>query len=210
MYPLPNNQVIISKKSDDSDLRYQTSIVGNKPGKFILIDNPLVNGLPLFKVGDKVVIRYLAEGIVFGFESGIISVINTPCTLAFLDIPSSIEEKSLRRSSRINTFLFGKITFSGTDILGAEKLKTKEVMILNLSSEGCMISVSEDFSQGEKVQLNFDLPNGKKVQISNCVVRRIEKSKKDFFYGVEFVNLDLDSKTSIEEFVELCRSYPNR
>jgi c-di-GMP-binding flagellar brake protein YcgR len=184
--------------------------VGLKHGKFLLIDNPLVNGNPYFNTDDKVIIRYLGDGTVFGFESRIISVTDIPCTMAYISYPNSIEEKSLRRSTRINTFLMGKVTFSEANVLGSGKPKKRESLILDLSIQGCMISVSEQFQEGHQVQIEFNLPNGKLVQIHDCVIRRVEKNKIDYFYGIEFINIDMQTSSVIEDFVKLCKVYSNK
>jgi c-di-GMP-binding flagellar brake protein YcgR len=203
-----HKEIIIQKKSNDEPtLRYQSSLVGFKMGKYVIIDNPLVNGEPVLNAGDTGIVRYLDDGTVYGFESVILSIITFPSCLAFMKFPASIEEKALRKSIRVNTMIAVKVYLAKENIIPIDKPRSREGIIVNLSDTGCLLSFSEDLVSGNEMKLEMDLPNVGQMVIPKCVVRRVDKNKNGNMYGLEFMSLELSKKDTLTDFVSFCMSY---
>ena len=201
-------EIIIEKKSGGSQpIRYQSSMVGFKLGKYVILDNPLVNGIPLLDAGDTGIVRYLDDGTVYGFESEILSTIKMPTCLAFMRFPASIEEKSLRKSSRVNTMIGAKICLLKENNVPTDKPRFRDGLVVNLSENGCLLSFSEELESGEQMKLELDLPNVGTMVIPKCIIRRVEKSRNGNMYGLEFVGLELSKKDTISDFVSFCMTY---
>ena len=206
-YGFQSKEIVVQRKGDNSTIRCQSVIIGSKVGKYVIIENPIVNGSPLLCINDVGIVRYLDKGTVYGFESNVISVLTMPGCLAFLKFPPSVEEKSLRKNIRVRTILGAKISLYSPREIASGQTKVRDGVIVNISETGCLLSYSEEFHQGAELKLDIDFPQIGRITIPKCIVRRIEKNKANYLYGMEFANLELSKRDAIADFVSFCQSY---
>ena len=89
------SQLVVSLEGVES--RLNSTMVGWDTGKYLIITTPRKQGIgsKLFE-GNSVIIRYIQSGIVFGFQSRILSTINNPVPLTFISYPTIVERRELR------------------------------------------------------------------------------------------------------------------
>jgi Flagellar protein YcgR/PilZ domain len=171
--------------------RTKTKVLGWSESEYLIVASPTINGRRVMhQQGKKVVVRYVLRGTVFGFASHVVAVTQSPTHLWMLEIPDRAESRNLRRSERINTYLFA-------DTNTGERLK-----VFNLSEVGALLMGDRLVRAGEPVKLNFTLPNGARVENMSAIVRRAEPGAHGIGLGVEFTDDEKPQRRVIGEFVE--------
>ena len=117
---------------EGTKIRFKSNLVGVERDAYLIVKTPNMPGIGnKITAGDTVIVRYLSEGSVFGFESVIEGSIVRPARLIFIKYPKFVECKSIRRFKRISC----NIPATG-DINGAEF----KGMIVDISKGGCRFS----------------------------------------------------------------------
>lgn len=124
----PGTELMIEVEGVYGHLR--SELVGRRTGHYLLIRTPA--GPPgfaskLYK-GNTVIVRYLEEGSACGFQTSIISTINEPEPLTFIECPRLVQEKTMRDARRLETYLLCK---------AAVHNQTVDGHIIDLSRSGC-------------------------------------------------------------------------
>jgi len=158
--------------------KIKTKLVGYVSGEYLVVATPKVNGIPVNygASNNTLVVRYLHEGSVFGFQTAALRMIGAPFYLTFLRYPESIEEVSLRRNPRISVVI---------PIERDDGDKESEFLI-NLSENGALLKLKKPVGIDDTIYLMFALPNGKVMQDLECRVRRVEMNSAQILAGVEF------------------------
>ncbi|NIA09116.1 MAG: hypothetical protein GWP10_05010 [Nitrospiraceae bacterium] len=194
------------------DFKLKSTLIGIKPDKYLIIEAPLTSpygniGHKFFQ-GNKIIVRYLYKGTVFGFQSELIEEMYVPLRLLFIKYPVIIEEHNLRVQKRIDCFLPIKIKF---------KDKIKEGIILDISEGGCccvskkaatdkeLISVQID----EEVTLKCQFPGIEGEQAISGKVKTIKRDKQQMTLGVMFSEIDPKIKDAIAQYVLAIRKMTN-
>ena len=140
------------------DAKIKTKLIGMETWEYLIIKAPVgYAGIRSKMVeGNKVVVRYVQEGNVYGFEAFILAVINKPTSLLVIDYPSAVVEKTLRKSERKDCYINCMIEIDGKETEGA---------LVDISTTGCrciapnLNSVDVQGPQiGSNVTLVFDSP----------------------------------------------------
>jgi c-di-GMP-binding flagellar brake protein YcgR len=81
--------------------KWTTTIVGMRKGRFIILDVPKVNNLPvLFEDNSHWSVNFIRQGSVFSFESRVLSSLARPVPLVFFTFPDAVEVANLRTEKR--------------------------------------------------------------------------------------------------------------
>ena len=107
----------------------------------------------------------------------------------------------------LKTFLTAKVFLAPGKTITRDETQTVKGIILDLSETGCLLSFCKDLNRGNKIGLDFELPNGGIIRKANGIIRRVEKSADTFTYGIEFMNLEVASRDLIAGFVSLCQDH---
>ena len=158
--------------------KVKTKLVGYSNGEFLIIKTPRIQGVSISNAKglNALVVRYLHDGSVFGFQATLLRLIGPPFYVCFLSFPTKIEEISLRRNPRIAVV----IPFEW-DGKGDETDR-----ILDLSANGSLLHLSKSVEYGDTINISFVLPDGMAVTDLKCTIRRIEASSDRVLAGVEF------------------------
>jgi DNA-binding response OmpR family regulator len=70
----------------------------------------------------------------------------------------------------------------------------------NISNSGILLETNEVIEKGERVTCSFFLYNDL-ITLDGKVVRISEKVNKQFYYGIQFININLATQNRIEEFI---------
>lgn len=140
------------------DAKIKTKLIGMETWEYLIIKAPVgYAGIRSKMVeGNKVVVRYVQEGNVYGFEAFILAVINKPTSLLVIDYPSAVVEKTLRKSERKDCYINCMIEIDAKETEGA---------LVDISTTGCRCiapninPVDKQVPQiGDSISLVFDSP----------------------------------------------------
>lgn len=162
--------------------KLKTTLVGYSTGEFLVLKTPRVQGASISssKGLNQMVVRYLLDGSVYGFQSTLLRMLGPPFYVTFISFPTRIEEKTLRRNPRIPVVIpcawYGKEDNEGD---GNDR-------IVNLSADGSLLHLNKSVVYGETINISFVLPDGEPVVDLKSTVRRVEVSSDRVLVGVEF------------------------
>jgi len=183
----------------------KSSIVGIERGKYLIIKTPAIAGVntKLFKK-NHIVVRYLCDGVLFGFHCTLIALLKDPFQLSFLSYPEIGDTINLRKHDRISCLLSGEL------LVGEWRCKcvTSDIGIggcriaLNLSMEDNMNRIMV----GESLQLSIQTPNANDFIHVTSIARSISLDEKNVIVGLQFekaINQRIDAYAP-DKIKELC------
>jgi len=183
-------QIFLELSQEMNDLRAKSSILGWSSPTHLMISYPMVdNKLLLAPIETEAVVRYLLDGIVYGFTTKIIDKQQKPLPMWILTYPDVVETKTLRRSPRITI----KLPVTYNDHCNA--------CTIDLSAHGALLSVSDKMSIGQSLKLNFQLPDGGMINELRAEVVRLQESRDGAMIGVNFADDDPEKIARISRYL---------
>ena len=140
------------------DAKIKTKLIGMETWEYLIIKAPVgIAGIRNKMVeGNKVTVRYIQEGSVYGFEAFILAVIDKPVSLLIIDYPHAVAEKSLRKTERKDCYINCMISIDDKESEGA---------LVDISTTGCRCIApniyTPDLSSpkiGTNITIVFDSP----------------------------------------------------
>jgi len=182
-------------------------LVGVVQDRFVVVTIPrsnlrIDNALFLEK---QIIVRYLNEGALYGFQSQIVDTITRPIPLMFLSYPKVVSRQEIRRYKRVDCFLPSSAELSG---------KASDGAIVNISRGGCLFvadkphgngfsKVDEGAKLGVSISLSEEVA-GKKAQ---AVVRSHNEKSDMILLGLEFEEIDPEIQMAIDSYVRKVDQY---
>lgn len=190
------------------DLRLKSELVGMGGKDYLIIKfshNAITGSFRSKQVLESpLVVRYLYDGTVFGFESMIENVVSSPAKVAFIGYPTSIEEHNTRTSPRYDCVLPAVITVEGGEFEG---------VVVDLSANGCRCVIRESrerpdelsaaFGMDTETGISINLPGvTEKVDIKG-LVRNITHDSDSICFGVMFADVAETARAHVEKYLSL-------
>jgi hypothetical protein len=186
--------------------RFKTAFVGMVPDEYLIIRTPSIPlhapfGSIKYKLfpGNRILIRYLYTGKLFGFESKLIEAVFGAIKLLFIAYPKIIEDYDLRSEERLACFFPAKIGLKDQERHG---------VILDISRKGCRCLVK---NQGDEKQLpvqiqdtvtlTFQLPGVEGEQVVSGEVKNITKDQQGMAFGVAFKGATSEIQQAIDQYI---------
>ena len=177
--------------------RITTKLIGMDAGAYLILQpqNPAKLIDQVFK-GKEVVVRYLSDGAVFGFESKVIDFMLQPARLLFLTYPSKVQSCEIREHKRYDCLYDAQLVLAGAPRRG---------VVANISMGGCQF-VTEDLDEEQTahikvedgVTLSFQPPAGVPVESLAGEVRNVKRSNGSRSeIGIRFINLQGDKRNAL-------------
>ena len=124
-------------------------LIGMKVGGYLIIgiSGAKPDNIPL-AVGEDVQVRYVNQDNIFCFSSQVISVLDQPDTLLFLQYPVLVENCNIRGHKRVDCFL-------PVDVVSGKQ--TGPGLVLNVSPRGCLCQVGQEqqWEKTDRIKLVF-------------------------------------------------------
>jgi hypothetical protein len=187
---------------DSIEHRFNSIFVGAVQNDFLIFKTPVSGHIFSIRTntfaGQKMVIRFLACGTVYGFQAHLIEAVASPEKLMFVSYPDNMASHNLRNSRRLECFLPARLTIDGKDYPG---------IVIDLSELGCRFSTSgggaETFPEdiAGNVLLNLLMPGLEKELKIYGLPRNIERNGKIVSVGMKFQDVDDDTKSRIRDYV---------
>jgi c-di-GMP-binding flagellar brake protein YcgR len=176
------------------------SLVGWDKGTFILAKS---TQLKSFKIAsdDDCVIRFVKDGVAYGFQTNMLSMQYHPTPLIFLKYPQDIKSMSFRKSSRIKTNIPARFLKEK----GSGEFITTDARVVDLSETGCRIEVLEE--NFEAIELNKScyltfLVLDKSIELDSVARNALKKDGK-YLLGVEFGALGAGVRETLSSFIAM-------
>ena len=183
--------------------RYNSQLIGMESGKYVIIKLPIkeVGNTSKFIVkGNKVIVRYMNKGTIYGFESHILKAIFNPAKLLFIKYPEKIEDRKLRDTNRIDCYLPGSIRIVEDHIEG---------YIMDISKHGCQFAfITEKYQEKDNLlqqnnvaNLTFKLPGIENELTVFGKLKKIVKGQTKSKIGIQFVKIKSEINDKLNEYL---------
>lgn len=184
--------------------KFSSVFAGYKTNQYVIIEHPVHNGrfVPL-EDGIEIMIRFVENGVAYGFRSHILRISRLPFPLVYIEYPQRFESAVLRKEGRFPVELEAGICLFKSKDNPMGKLKGR---ILNLSRNGCLLRSPTPFDPESSLFISVPFPEFGRVEDLEVEVRGCRKSGSEYHVGLSFIdNLDTQWQT-IEEYLERLES----
>jgi hypothetical protein len=191
--------------------RIEAKILGSAVGQYVTLHSPGSKpgaGLSTLapRIGDTLIIRFLVDGIAYGFTSCVTHLLAHPESLVFLEYPESIAQVSVRRDTRIPCRLPCNLIRSGGERTPA--------LLLDISEGGCKVACrsigEEQRTEGATTRLELTLPPpAEGVHEITGKVIRATRQRQSILAGIEFDDCHSELMTNLANFLCLDDIAPN-
>lgn len=187
--------------SIETDYKYYLTarLIGWERNLFLIVSLTHTGGKrEQLKVHDACKIRFLKDGVAYGFESTILASILHPYPVIFLQYPKTIEQFTIRKFHRVKSDLHARL-------LDENGRHISNATITNISVGGCGVRIS--------------LPEGKNLSYQNsynidfsiletnlhlfCIIRKIRNERDACCLGLEFFNISAEDREKINLFLDV-------
>lgn len=185
--------------------RLQTQLIGIDTDRILIVKTPTMSQIGGINVklfaGNRVIVRYVFEGVVYGFETAIVEAISSPLRLLFLAYPKLVTARSIRSNPRVNTSLPAKLKAGETGADGT---------VTDISISGCQLEIRRDhlpstakLDVDADVELMLQLPGvGGDFQIRGKL-RSLRTGERKLEAGISFGALEEQVQLAIDAYVKL-------
>lgn len=166
--------------------------------KHIVIDAPVMDGKPVI-VGRGMpgLVRYAHAGMAYGFDVEIFKQFTSPAHVWALTHPGSVRGLSLRKSSRLTTFI--------PAILQEEDGARQVGVIVDLSEGGGLFASPSDKIKTEGYcSMSFTLPTAQKIENLDCKLKNARKAGDKTLIGLVFSDTDMEKLKIIKTYYDTC------
>lgn len=174
------------------------SLVGWDNGTFILSKSTQLKSLKIAS-DDDCVIRFVKDGVAYGFQTNMLSMQYHPTPLIFLKYPQDIKSMSFRKASRIKTNIPARFLKDK----GSGEFIAADARVVDLSETGCRIEVLEENFEvsdlNKSCYLTF-LVLDKSIEM-DCVAKNAQKKDSRYLLGVEFETLGNGVRETLSSFI---------
>ncbi len=179
----------------------QSVLVGMEIDEYLIIKIPVQFANIKHKLfpGIDIVVRYLYQGIVFGFQTKLIEIISKPVKLLFLEYPRIIEHHELRSHKRAQSIFPATIRI---------KDKTNNGAIIDVSKNGCRCHMLSSRSEhlppvqiDDEISIMCKFPGVEGDHEVLGKIRNIKKSRNELIVGIEFLKLELEIHDLISQYI---------
>jgi c-di-GMP-binding flagellar brake protein YcgR len=186
--------------------RLKSDFVGMMHQSLLIVSMPPSKSVPnattLYSKGTETIIRFVYQGIAYGFSTTILRALYKPAKLLFLDYPKDIEIYQLRNYERVLCLL----------PVGLKLTKNETVLghVTDISKEGCQFSAENDVfynkhelpAKENNYSISLRLPGFENTISISCQVMNINQTKEQVKIGLKYVSMSDDSRERLYDFLE--------
>ncbi|KJR41627.1 pilus biosynthesis protein PilZ [Candidatus Magnetoovum chiemensis] len=185
-----------------------TPIVGWEKGHYIITKIPYIKpssaepARPInLEKSNKYIMRFIKDGVAYGFESEVLTVQFYPAPLCFFVYPAVFESMKVRKHKRIKTSIPSKIVpYERDDLLDAQ--------IVDFSETGCLVKTVFEEKRRVNIEdifyLTFQLIDTSFEEIECFVMNHyIHPDENSHLIGLRFNSLESKTLKKFRAFLSL-------
>jgi c-di-GMP-binding flagellar brake protein YcgR len=183
--------------------RLTSELIGIEEDKYLIIKMPTVQSMAglssALHKGNRIIIRYMHMGTIFGFKSHIIHFITSPTKLIFIQYPERIETHELRANKRLNCYLPANVKIMDNTIEGT---------VTDISKGGCYLVIEKAkvassliLQVGDEIGISFQLPGVENKLTVAGKQKNIKKDEDSVGIGIQFDNMNIEMQKRIYDFL---------
>jgi c-di-GMP-binding flagellar brake protein YcgR len=178
------------------------ALVGMERDAYLIVRVPSVAGVwARLHQENGVIVRYVYEGTVYGFQCTLVGVMDKPVHLVLLSYPGRIESVQLRKEDRVACL-----------IPASARIQTREfkAVILDVSFKGCAIALQSSAGDrllpqvgvGDEIVISAQFSGSTGEKAIRTVVKNVRKDDKKAVIGNQFQELDADAEKAIQDYLK--------
>jgi c-di-GMP-binding flagellar brake protein YcgR len=179
---------------------YKSTLVGMERAQYLICSVPRIPGIWVkLHRKDRTIVRYVHKGVVYGFKSTLLGIVDEPFRLLLLSYPQDIETVRLRQYDRLPCLIPATAKLRDAQFGGA---------ILDISLGGCCFAFSpsseDEVSQvqpGDEIALSAQMPGVPRDLTIRMTVGSIRRQNSRISIGGSFKDLENDALTAVENYV---------
>jgi c-di-GMP-binding flagellar brake protein YcgR len=187
--------------------RWNTVLIGARPGRYLIFDMPKVNNMPVkLDEGSRWSITFITNGRIFTFNGEVIGSCYRPFPLVFFTYPETIEISNLRNDKRYPVNI--PITLNTAN--DTPELITKG-LLLDLSWGGCLTASTVEIPKDVTLLMNLYLDGSNTIEGLMVEKKSCRNKQGTFYTGFSFLSSNPVAVTDrLGEFISEIESIPLR
>lgn len=184
-----------------SQERIKSVYVGALKKRHVLFGVALTTGIKAkAREGNRVTVRYMHKGTVFGFKTEVADFRAHPSPILFLNYPITVEEMEIRGARRVDCFFPCTISAGSAAVEG---------LIVDISIGGCKLTFESDpntyipkIEAGSKIKADFYILEERNRYTLKAVLmhKKVEDDKLNL--GLQFDDSDITFKSLVADYVD--------
>jgi c-di-GMP-binding flagellar brake protein YcgR len=189
--------------------KMSTTLVGVKPNKYLIVEQPTVRGLPYrMEEGTDWSANFLNKGTIVGFSARVLGASRHPYPLVFFNYPDQAELTSLRQDKRYPVNLKAVCHLVEPVETGR---KPEAGLVRDISEGGCQMLTGSRFNVGDLLELTLDLPDRERLTGVLVEVKSCRDLGGRFILGLSFaVGFSRESYLALKGFINSLGAVPLR
>ncbi len=186
--------------SVETSYRYYltTHLIGWERDLFLITGIVSSAGKGPLKINDTCKIRFLKDGMAYGFETQIISVNLKPYPVMYFKYPTAIKQLTTRKFNRIKSNIQARLLDNDDHFIA-------NATMTDLSMGGCGLNISikdvKELAYDEPYKLDFSILETD-MRLC-CSLRVMTTVKETHILGMEFLNMTSDEMATIDAFLDV-------
>lgn len=190
--------------------RFRSVLIGMEPDNYLIVRTPIAVSEGMARghllPGTVLIIRYLFEGVVWGFRSTILQTLTGRIRVLFVSYPDTVENHDLRRNNRIECLVPADADWEGRSFSG---------LITDMSEQGVRLVFHLERSPGiedwhpdvrARLGLRMQLPGSVQAVPAQVELRNLSRDGERILLGLRFVDLEDPARSLVYRFLEELRS----
>ncbi len=191
--------------NENNDNKILLTLIGWDAQTFLLAKGPLLKTIKLTS-SDDCVIRFVKDGVAYGFKTSMLSMQYSPVPMIFFKYPEDIKSMPFRKSKRVKTNIPAKVLKREKE----NQFITIDAKIIDLSETGCLVEApsnnsTDSLDKNDGFFVNF-LIFDKSVEI-DCIIKNIRQKDDIVLFGSEFGSIADHVKETIASFINMIDSH---
>lgn len=185
--------------------KFSSKLIGYAVHEYLIIKTPIFGNVGLLTAklftGNKIIVRFVADGTVYGFEAEILGMMSAPVKLLVSSYPKVVHQYELRGEKRYECIIPGT--------LHKEDDKYPAAMT-DVSQQGCGITVKARdshampiFKIGDQVAFHFVVPGSEEKLFLSGELKNLNQDKTRTILGVTFLDITDGLKNTLNNYIML-------
>jgi c-di-GMP-binding flagellar brake protein YcgR len=188
--------------------KWNTMLIGARPGRYLIFDMPRVNNLPVkLDDGSRWAVNFISHGQIFTFYSEVMGSSYRPVPIVFFTYPDMVEISNLRNDKRypVNIPVTIETTTDTPPVLITKGL------ILDLSWGGCLAASTVAIPPEVILSMNIFLDDINRIEGIQVEKKSCRHKQGTYYTGFSFLSTNPVSVTDrIGELITEIESIPLR